>query len=99
MLAGDVDLKTWYKPEVDKKILKELSKRSDIKGIFDVSIFILAILVSGYLCVTTWGTLWSIPSLLLYGNIFYCKVISIQHETNHETYFKSRSLNLSLIHI
>ena len=51
MLAGDVDLKTWYKPEVNKKILKELSKRSDLKGIIDVSLFIIAILVSGYLCV------------------------------------------------
>ena len=40
MLAGDVDLKTWYKPEVNKKILKELSKRSDPKGIIDISIFI-----------------------------------------------------------
>ena len=37
MLAGNVDLKTWYKPEVNKKILKELSKRSDSKGIIDVS--------------------------------------------------------------
>ena len=44
MLAGDVDLKTWYKPEVDKKILKELSKRSDKKGIIDISIFFFAIL-------------------------------------------------------
>ena len=93
MLAGDVDLKTWYKPEIDKKKLKELSKRSDIKGIIDIFIFILAILASGYLCVITWGTLWSITSLLLYGNIFYCKIISVQHETNHETYFKSRALN------
>ena len=24
MLAGDVDLNAWYKPEIDKKILKEL---------------------------------------------------------------------------
>ena len=93
MLAGDVDLKTWYKPEVNKKILKELSKRSDSKGIIDISIFILSLLASGYLCVISWGTLWSIPALLLYGNIFYCKIISVQHETNHETYFRSRNLN------
>ena len=99
MFAGDVDLKTWYKPEIDKKKLKELSKRSDIKGIIDISIFILAILATGYLCVITWGTLWSIPSLLLYGNIFYCKIISVQHETNHETYFKSRKLNRILYNI
>ena len=93
MFAGEVDLQSWYKPTIDKKTLKELSKRSDIKGIIDISLFVVALILSGYLCIVTWGTLWSIPALLLYGNIFYCKVISIQHETNHETYFKSRSLN------
>ena len=99
MFAGEVDLKTWYKPNIDKKTLKELSKRSDIKGLIDVSIFIVALLLSGYLCIISWGTLWSIPALLLYGNIFYCKIISIQHETNHETYFKTRALNKLFYHI
>ena len=93
MLAGEVDLNFWYKPEIDKKILKELSKRSDGRGIFDISLFIIILVASGCLCIITWGTMWVIPALLLYGNIFYCKVISIQHETNHETYFKSRALN------
>ena len=99
MFAGEVDLKNWYKPNIDKKTLKELSKRSDIKGLIDVSIFIVALLLSGYLCIISWGTLWSIPALLLYGNIFYCKIISIQHETNHETYFKTRALNKFFYHI
>ena len=99
MFAGEVDLKTWYKPNIDKKTLKELSKRSDIKGLTDVSLFIVALILSGYLCIISWGTLWSIPALLLYGNIFYCKIISIQHETNHETYFKTRALNKFFYHI
>ena len=99
MFAGEVDLKTWYKPKIDKKTLKELSKRSDIKGLIDISIFIVALILSGYLCIISWGTLWSIPALLLYGNIFYCKIISIQHETNHETYFKTRALNKFFYHI
>ncbi len=99
MFAGEVDLKTWYKPNIDKKTLKELSKRSDIKGLIDVSIFIFALILSGYLCIISWGTLWSIPALLFYGNIFYCKIISIQHETNHETYFKTRALNKFFYHI
>ena len=85
MFAGEVDLNNWYKPKIDKKILKDLSKRSDAKGIMDISIFCIALLFSGYLCFISWGTWWSIPSLLLYGNIFYCKAISVQHETNHET--------------
>jgi hypothetical protein len=40
MLAGDIDLKAWYKPEIDKKILKELSKRSDLRGAVDITLFI-----------------------------------------------------------
>ena len=99
MFAGEVDLNTWYKPKIDKKTLKELSKRSDSKGLIDISVFIVALILSGYLCVVSWGTLWSIPALLLYGNIFYCKIISIQHETNHETYFKTRALNKFFYHI
>ena len=99
MFAGEVDLKTWYKPKIDKKTLKELSKRSDIKGLLDISVFIVALIFSGYLCIISWGSLWSIPALLLYGNIFYCKIISIQHETNHETYFKTRALNKFFYHI
>ena len=93
MFAGDLNLKSWYKPNIDKKILKEFSKRSDFKGMFDILLFIVILFVSGYLCLITWGSWWSVFTLLLYGNIFYCKIISIQHETNHETYFKSRMLN------
>ena len=93
MFAGEVDLSSWYKPNIDKKILKKFSKRSDKKGLLDISLFLIMLSASGYLCIISWGTWWSLPSLLLYGNIFYCKVISIQHETNHETYFKTRWLN------
>ena len=77
MFAGEVDLNSWYKPKIDKKVLKDLSKRSDVKGIIDISIFGIALLFSGYLCVISWGTWWSIPSLLLYGNIFYLSLIHI----------------------
>ena len=73
MFAGEVDLKTSYKPDLDNKILKDLSKRSDVKGIIDISIYFLALLLSGYLCIISWGSWWCIPALLLYGNIFYCK--------------------------
>ena len=99
MFAGELDLKDWYKPNFDKKFLKELSKRSDLKGIIDVFIYLLALVVSGYFCFLTWGSWWSLISFFIYGNIFYSKAISIQHETNHETYFKSRWLNKSFYHI
>ena len=93
MFAGEVDLNNWYKPIVDKKILKELSKRSDLKASIHIIIFFTALFILGYICFLTWGTWWSILSLFIYGNVFYSKSISIQHETNHETFFKSRLLN------
>ena len=93
MLAGDVDLNSWYRPKINKKILKDLSTRSDFKGLFDLFIFIFLLILSAIFVFITWGTYWSILSLLIYGNIYYAKAISIQHETNHETYFKSRWLN------
>lgn len=99
MFAGEVNLKNWYKPQIDKKLLKELSKRSDFKGYMDILFFLSFLLISGYFCVLTWGT-WLAPlAFLIYGNIFYSKIISIQHETNHETYFKSRWLNKTFYHI
>ena len=35
----DVKLNKWHKCHVDKEILKELSKKSDIKGIQHISVF------------------------------------------------------------
>ena len=42
MQAGEVDtnLTDWYKPNIDKKVLKELSKRSDWQGLKHVIIFL-----------------------------------------------------------
>ena len=42
MFAGEVDLDKWYKPNIDKKALKEFSKRSDLKGITDIFLFIVS---------------------------------------------------------
>ena len=46
MFAGEVDLNTWYKPTIDRKILKDLSKRSNLKGIIDISIFGLSVFMA-----------------------------------------------------
>jgi len=93
MFAGEVNLNQWYKPNIDKKILKDLSKRSDLKGLIHILTYFSALIITGYSSYFFWGTWLSIPCLLIYGNIFYSKAISIQHETNHETFFKSRALN------
>ena len=36
----EVQLEKWYRPKIDKDVLKELSKKSDLKGLFQVEIFL-----------------------------------------------------------
>ena len=73
-----VNLDSWYKPTVERKVLKELSKRSDADGVRHVVIYFAALLISGVLAYLTWGTWWAVLFFFIYGNIFAFSN-SIQH--------------------
>jgi fatty acid desaturase len=88
----DVKLDKWYKCQADKEVLKELSKKSDLKGLQHVSIFFGLLVLIGVCAYLTWGTLWGIFWILIYGNI-YCFSNALWHETGHRTAFKSNYLN------
>jgi hypothetical protein len=61
----DVKLDKWHKCKVDIEVLKELSKKSDIKGLQHVSLFFGLLIVTGSLAYLTWGTWWS--GFLVFG--------------------------------
>ena len=42
----DVNLDKWHKCKVDIKVLKELSKKSDLKGLQHISIFFVLLIIS-----------------------------------------------------
>ena len=65
-----VNLENWYKPSLDKKKLKELSKRSDLPGLIHFFIYFLILFVSGYLAYITWGTIWTAFFFFIYGDFF-----------------------------
>ena len=88
----DVKLEKWHKCQVDKEILKQLSKKSDIKGLQHVSVFFGLLLATGILAYQTWGTWWSVFWFLVYGNI-YSFSNPLWHETGHKTAFQSKFLN------
>ena len=48
------DSSTWFKPKIDKNKLKELSKRSDIPGLFHFAIYFLSLIIFGYLSFIFW---------------------------------------------
>ena len=82
----------WYKPQIDKKTLKELSKRSDLAGWRHIIIYIVSMVFLGLLCSYYWGT-W----LFILFYFAYCTLWggadAIWHECGHRTAFKTRKLN------
>ena len=62
----DVKLDKWFKPEIDKTVLKELTKKSDIKGLIHVSVYFSLLSIVGYLAYLTWGSWWCILVLYLW---------------------------------
>ena len=88
----EVDLKNYYRCKIDKEVLKELSKKSDIKGFQHVTVYFGLLVITGYFAYITWGTLWSLFWILIYGNIF-CFSNPLWHETGHRTAFKTKFLN------
>ena len=93
-----VELNNWYRYPIDRKILKELTKKSDWAGIKHVSIFFFSLIFFGYLACLSWGTWWSLLFFIIYGNIYSCSD-SIWHETGHNTAFKSKFLNKTFYQI
>ena len=83
---------TWFKPKIDKKSLKELSKRSNWQGIKHFGIYFLFLGLFGFLTFYFWGSYFAIPFLICYSTIWAYSP-SNWHETLHRTAFKSRSLN------
>ena len=86
------DFEEWFKPKIDKKILKELSQRKSLPGIIYITLYFLALIFTGYMAYYCWGTYWTILWFWLYGTI-YAFSGAYEHECRHRTFFKERWLN------
>ena len=82
----------WYKAKIDRKKLKELSRRNDFEGWKHIIIFIISLILLGTLCVYFWGSLWFILFYLSYCTL-WGGADAIWHECGHRTAFKTRKLN------
>ena len=47
----------WFKPIIDKKVLKNLSKRSDYEGWKHILTFFSCLFILGVTSVASWGTI------------------------------------------
>ena len=82
----------WFRANIDRKKLKELSRRSDYEGWKHIIIFTITLLTLGTISVYLWGTIWFIPVYLSYC-MFWGGADAIWHECGHRTAFKTRKLN------
>ena len=88
----DLANSNWWQPKIEKKLLKNLMKRSDFKAWTHTLLYFISLFTSGYLAYLSWGTWLSIPAFFLYGTI-YANSNSRWHEYGHRTVFRTRWLN------
>jgi fatty acid desaturase len=77
---------------IDSRRLKELSVRSDARGLAQLGSQLGAIAVTGILLASSWGSWWGVPVFIAHGILINC-LYAGQHEMSHWTAFKSRWLN------
>ena len=94
----EINLDNWFKPELDRNKLKDLSQRKDLPGLIHFFFYFLFLFISGYLAYITWGTWWSLFFFFIYGTIYAFSVAN-WHETVHRTAFKTRWINEIFYHI
>ncbi|HKT95833.1 MAG TPA: fatty acid desaturase [Paraburkholderia sp.] len=88
----NIDMQSWYKVDIDRKTLKDLSRRSDARGLVQAGGFFALVIATGALAWLSLGTAWAIPAFLLYGTVFAFSEAAA-HELGHGTAFKTRRLN------
>ncbi len=84
---------TWYQTPVDRKVLKELMKRSDGPALRDTAIWLGVLLLTGAAGILSWGTWWALPVFVLYGLLYTTAADSRWHEMGHGTAFKTAWMN------
>ena len=84
--------KAWYKPKIDPKLLKDLSKRTDRPGWINTIAFFIVFFITGYLSYRSWGTIWTIPAFFAYGTVSGFAAAR-WHEYGHRSVFRTRWLN------
>ena len=82
----------WFRADIDRKILKNLSKRSDWPGWRHIILYSSSLLCLGWLCTYFWGSWWFVLFYLSYCTL-WGGADAIWHECGHRTAFKTRKLN------
>jgi fatty acid desaturase len=82
----------WFSCAVDRKTLKQLTKRSDGPPLRHFGLWLGLLVLSGVAGFLTWGTWWCVLPFAIYG-VLYAASDHRAHELSHGTPFKTRWIN------
>ena len=84
----DINKGGWKRPKVDREIIKQLSQRSTLNGLWRIGIFVILLAASAWatLYVSSYNLFLAIPLLYTYY-FLYGFFVAIGHELQHKTVF------------
>ena len=85
--------------DLDRKVIKALSRRSDRPGLIWLARWLALMAITGYLVHLSIGTWWLVPTMIIYGTVLTLPMYAMSHECAHGTAFRSRWLNETMFWI
>jgi fatty acid desaturase len=82
----------WFSCKIDRKALKQLTKRSDGPPLRHFGLWLGLLILSGVAGFLTWGSWWCVLPFAVYG-VLYAAADHRAHELSHGTPFKTRWIN------
>ena len=91
----------WWRPTIDPKLLKELTKRRDGPGWINTIAYFVVLFITGYLSYLSWGTWWAwdarITSMLLLAIFYLMFILSWRIFDNNDKSIKVRIKSMSSV--
>ncbi len=88
----------WLRCDIDRKTLKQLSKRNDRDGLIQFGSYFLIVIALGACLVLTWNTIWAIPIFIVYS-IVWSFTNATGHEACHGATFRNHTYNEILLYV
>ena len=79
--------------KLDKKRIKQLSRRNDADGVAWLCQWAGFLAISGVALYFALGSLWVVPATVVYGTVLTLPAYALSHECAHGTAFRTRWLN------
>ena len=79
--------------QLDRKVIKELCRRSDRPGLVFLAKWITSLIATGYLVYLSMDSPWLWPAMFVHGTAISLPAYAMSHESAHGTAFRTRWIN------